>query len=312
MTIRKRITSSIYTALLEFGLDIRRVKKDILLSGKPFNYVVGNYTLLLPANHALPKMQQRSPVYGHMLTRLAAALQRKYKAFVVIDIGANVGDSTAFIKSGADVPIFCVEGYAPYLEYLMRNAIQWSDVEIIHTFMSDAKGVVRADIEENQGTIRLVDTGRGVQVSVTTLDEFATEHAKAKSATLVKIDTDGYDMRVLRGGMHFIKTHTPTLFFEYQKAYWSHANDGLTILKKLRAVDYRDILFYDCFGELLLATTLDDRNVIDALDDYVTRGEPAIAYYDVCVFHKKESALAHQFITNERAYYQKTRRTADH
>ncbi|MEK7499097.1 MAG: hypothetical protein AAB649_00635 [Patescibacteria group bacterium] len=50
-------------------------------------------------------------------------------------------------------------------------------------------------------------------------------------------------------------------------------------------------------------------NTIESLDDYITRGEPAIGYYDVCLFHQDDSRLAKQFINNERAYYKKARRT---
>lgn len=313
MTIRKRITSSIYNTLLDLGLDVRRVKTPRMFLGEPFTYTIGKFELLLPPGHALPKMQERSPEYGHMLIRLAAALQKKDTQFVVVDIGANVGDSTAFIKTGAPKSVvFCVEGFPPYLEYLMRNSIQWPDVLVFTTFMSDVKGMLRAEVEENQGTIRLLPKGKELSASVTTLDAFVHEHTQAREARLIKIDTDGYDIRVLQGGMRLIKSRHPVLFFEYQKIYWPNPQDGMKILKRLRSVGYRDILFYDCFGELLLATTLDDTNTIAALDSYITRGEPAITYYDVCLFHSKDSSIAKQFITSEHAHYEKARRTANY
>lgn len=300
-----------YNTFRSYGIDIRRVKENLSMRGEPFEYQVGTYTLLFPPGHALPSMQERSPEYGLVLTRLAAALQKHNGTYAAIDIGANVGDSTAFIKTGADVPIYCIEGHKPYLEYLMRNVIQWKDVEVFPSFVSDKRGIANnMSIEENQGTIRLMNAKGSFAASFITLDQFVNEHQQADHAKLLKIDTDGYDLRVLMGGMQYLKKTKPVIFFEYVKMYWERPEDGLLMLKRLRKLGYYEALFYDCFGELVMATNLDNTQVIESLDDYITRGEPAIGYYDVCLFHTNDSRLAKQFISNERAYYKKARRTA--
>lgn len=310
MTTRKKITSFIYNTFRSYGIDIRRVKENLSMRGEPFEYQVGNYILLFPPGHALPAMQERSPEYGHMLTRLAEALQKFKDTYSVIDVGANVGDSTAFIKTGADVPVYCIEGHKPYLEYLSRNVIQWNNVEVFSAFVSDTRGTSNSmSIEENQGTIRLMGAKGSFAASFITLDQFVNEHTPAQAAKLLKIDTDGYDLRVLTGGIRYIKKTKPVIFFEYVKIYWERKEDGLLMLKRLRKLGYYYSLFYDCFGELVMATNLDDVNAIESLDDYITRGEPSIGYYDVCLFHENDSRLAKQFINNERAYYKKARRT---
>ncbi|MCR4326491.1 MAG: FkbM family methyltransferase [Candidatus Roizmanbacteria bacterium] len=311
MTTRKKITSFIYNTFRSYGIDIRRVKENLSMSGEPFEYQVGNYVLLFPPGHALPSMQERSPEYGHMLTRLAETLQKQNGTYAVIDIGANVGDSAAYIKTGADVPIYCIEGHKPYLEYLTRNVIQWNNVEVFPSFVSDKRGMANTmTIEENQGTIRLIQSKGSYVASFITLDQFVNEHTPAQTAKLLKIDTDGYDLRVLTGGMRYIKKTKPVIFFEYVKMYWERPEDGLSMLKRLQKIGYFGALFYDCFGELIMATSLDDVNVVESLDDYITRGEPALGYYDVCLFHQNDRRLAKQFINNERAYYKKARRTA--
>ena len=55
------------------------------------------------------------------LGRLVTLAYGTYPDLAVIDVGANVGDTAAVIKAGADVPVFCIEGDPQIYPILQRN-----------------------------------------------------------------------------------------------------------------------------------------------------------------------------------------------
>lgn len=82
-------------------------------------------------------------------------------------------------------------------------------------------------------------------LSVKTLDEYVRKH-KIKRIDFLKIDTEGYELRVLRGGAQ----HLPIVkFIQYE--HWGQANDNI-----IRA------FLYDLHGDLFDIESVGYRNVL--------------------------------------------------
>src|SRR4029453_1736812 len=81
--------------------------------------------------------------------------------------------------------------------------------------LSDRTGtatlIQRAD---NSGASRLGDDADGLQVEVNTLDEFCAESGLER-LDVVKIDVEGYESRVLRGGAATLSKFKPALVVEF-------------------------------------------------------------------------------------------------
>jgi len=83
---------------------------------------------------------------------------------------------------------------------------------------------------------------REVDLTVTTLDRFCTDHGVAPR--LMKIDVDGYEGKILRGAGHLLRTAKPTILLELHRD--EAQRDGITRTK------VADILFEAGYEALFL------------------------------------------------------------
>jgi len=157
----------------------------------------------------------------------------------VIDVGANVGRWSAAMLAAAR--------QAGRLEHFDLHAFEPS----AYTFALLAKGLDghpvrlhRAAVSERAGSavLHVVAPGAGrnslheqawpesgattEEVATTTLDSYA-EHAELDHITLLKIDTEGHDLAVLRGARKLIANHRISVAqFEYNHR-WIYARSYL-------------------------------------------------------------------------------------
>ena len=257
-----------------------------------------------PTNPLASEFQQ-NPDYSGALGRLTAAVVAKYPDAVVLDVGANVGDTAAIVKSAADVPVVCIEGDPHCNAFLSRNVRQFRDVTTHDVFLDERTGSATVSLEK-QGWNTTIIPGDG-QASVTfhALDDLTASIAHAPRIRIVKIDTEGFDTRTLRGARRLIETNRPVLYFEYNRhAMLGTGEDGLAALLALRDQGYDSVLFYEATGRLVLATSLHQTALLRDLHDYCAANRGLARYFDVCAFHERDRDLAEAFIARERAHRQ--------
>src|SRR3954466_4260771 len=61
--------------------------------------------IYLPISHDLPLHRSSHPGYSTNLARIAACMAARFDDLAVIDVGANVGDSLALLRSTGDFPV---------------------------------------------------------------------------------------------------------------------------------------------------------------------------------------------------------------
>lgn len=137
----------------------------------------------------------------------------------VLDIGTNVGE--VLLHFGRRVgPRGRAIGFEPNpetLEKCLRNITlnPSPKVEIHGVALGDRPGEVMLGrpTAANAGADRVVTSGEGVRVPITTLDRFVEEQALT-TVDLIKIDVEGFDLNVLRGAERTIELFRPILFVE--------------------------------------------------------------------------------------------------
>lgn len=136
---------------------------------------------------------------------------------VAIDIGAHVGFFSTLFRLGVG-PSGSVYGFEPMPETfqrLLRNVMynRFMNVLPLPLAVSNQSGNAVFHIDpENEGESSLL-TGRGRQpcnVQVTSLDEIFRD-ALPKRPRLLKIDAEGVELEILRGGQRMFETHAPDL-----------------------------------------------------------------------------------------------------
>jgi FkbM family methyltransferase len=138
---------------------------------------------------------------------------------VFLDIGANFGYYSVRLASlQKEIQVHAFEPHPVTFRRLSRH-IEWnglSDVVHAHQFaLSDVSGQAHmAERPDNSGASRLTDGDDGIAVQTMTLDEFA-RSAGLTRVDGIKIDVEGVEPRVLRGGRETIGKYRPAMVIEF-------------------------------------------------------------------------------------------------
>ena len=286
-----------------FGYDIIR-KDDMFGSKKDKNKTVRvwNYYISMPGNNTLLRTYKIYPDFNSHLSRLAKKIAHKYPDMVIVDIGANVGDTIAVLRSVVDVPIIGIEGDDISYQYLKENTKQFQNISIIKTFLGEKRQNLKVEFESTGWNTTIIPTDTGEKtISFETLDHIIDDKKlNNPNIKLIKIDAEGFDTIVLRGSYNIISKHFPVLFFEYNLDIMKKiGEDGRSTIFSYSNYGYSRISFFDYLGRLLLSTSLDNIREINSLLDYLTNQNNLLGYYDVCIFHKQDDELPDEFLREE-------------
>jgi FkbM family methyltransferase len=294
--------------LNRFGYEI--VKTDdwyISKTGKKNLVQLGKYSVSMPGNNTLSRTYALYPDFNRIIGRLAASIAKKYPEMTAIDIGANVGDTIAIIKSFVEVPVIGIEGDEVTFSFLKKNAQQFSNVSIVNSFLGDKKQEVKVDLESSGANTTVIPSDSGSNViAFKTLDEVLNEGFHDRVVKMIKLDIEGFDTIVLRGAFEILKKDHPALFFEYNRDAMKAINeDGLSTILSFTNYGYNKIAFFDYHGRLLLVTTLTNKKEISYLHEYAIGKNNLLGYYDICIFHQQDDDLADVFFDAEAALAKK-------
>jgi len=288
-----------------FGVGIHpRFRKPLVGKNSIVERVISNYKLKMNRLHIIEFMQKHNPEYNKHLPRIVKAVALKYPKLTVVDIGANIGDTAAYILDTVKVPIICIEGSDLYFDILNDNIKQFQNVTAYKTFLGESDKQKGASIETKIGTAIIKvnehnDESGSIQLD--TFDQFLQKNnIDAQNIKCIKIDTDGFDVKILRGSTEHLKIVKPVLFIEYDMVLMKQVNeDGVSTLKMLNDLGYSDVMFYDNLGRFIVALKLDNVDSIQQMTNYICGYKGRFTFYDLCIFHKDDADLAQRFIRDE-------------
>jgi FkbM family methyltransferase len=267
-------------------------------AGKVKKVQVGKFVIDMPGNNVQISTYKYRPDANSILGTLAAAIAEKYPDLAVIDIGANVGDTIAVIKSAIDVPVIGIEGDAISFGFLQKNAPLFSNLTLIQSFLGEKKENIQVAFEKSGWNTTLVPSANGQTLSLKTLDEVLSDEGLFnRTLKMLKIDCEGFDTIILRGAGELLQKHRPVIFFEYNKTNMNAiGEDGLSTLFSMEQYGYHSALFFDNYGRFMLRAPLSDKALISALHDYTEDGVSQVGYYDICLFHQQDEQLSDIFM----------------
>jgi protein O-GlcNAc transferase len=142
---------------------------------------------------------------------------------ICIDVGANIGNHSIFFGSFISKWLISVEpnnSIIPILKTnLSNNASNYTLYEVGLSSEGGSGQLVFPERSENNVGMAMIDTNTPGDIKLTTLDimfnQWCTETGiSAPSLTLIKIDVEGMELEVLRGGMETIQKYRPHLLIE--------------------------------------------------------------------------------------------------
>jgi FkbM family methyltransferase len=199
----------------------------------------------MQADHHLPATLAANPFWSHPVVDTVAAL--RLNTVQVVDVGANIGDTVALIE--ASLPgvcrYLCIEPGGSFHECCRLNTRTNERVTLLKCFVGDTgpSGVVIDHGHAGTGMTRIVkEEVTGTAQRARTLDEVC---AGLRTVDVIKVDTDGFDFKVIRSASGILRKHHPLLFFEWTPSLWeAYGEDSLAIFDFLASFDYSYFAFF--------------------------------------------------------------------
>lgn len=278
------------------------LRRLVLLSSDPVvRYRLEGTQLSLPLSHELPYYRRAFPGYSSNVGRLAAALATRYgDEFRIVDVGANVGDTAAILRRQLAAEILCIEGHPDYVGLLRDNVAKLGAVTVEAALLGAEDNTALAELRSGGGTAGLV---RGdTPLRLTTLPAVLDLHPRFRSAKLVKIDTDGWDLEVIAGALEWIAVSRPVLFFEWDPALAlpSAGRLAIDLTRDLGSRGYERVMIFANEGGYVLSARLDQQDLLaDVLAYYSGRRDRR--YCDIAAFPSEDLDVWAQLRVAERA-----------
>lgn len=137
-----------------------------------------------------------------------------------LDIGANIGLMSVIASKcvGETGLVYAVEANPNTVSILQTNIElnKCKNIELLPVALSDSQGtaLLFENWEVNRGGASLISQGseeKGMEVKMERLDDLFSEDTKID---LVKIDVEGFEPQVLRGGMSWFRKQLPIFIIE--------------------------------------------------------------------------------------------------
>lgn len=292
------------------------VKKKIKKNKKILNqeYFFGNYKVILKENHVLANYQQSFPLYDRFLPLLCSSFNG-----LIIDIGANIGDTTiAIFSKNTKSFIVGVEPDAFFYKECISNILLNG---LTHRFLGVNKFV--STIEGNFSLIKSnsnstgsisAESNQSSKKNTISFEELMNLIPKEKTSQfdMLKIDTDGFDWDILNSFVHYVskfRVKPKFVFFEmqtYLNNHGVHDNNRNQITKDYKASiegiqshGYINFCLIDNFGTPIKVSQ--SINEIFELNDYIMRSQiynshSTIFYMDILAYCENESEFVKQAI----------------
>lgn len=307
--IKLRNFFSLKEKTVEVSTDLEEVSTDR-------EHYFGRYKLILKNFHVLDLYQQTYPLYDKFLPVFC----KNFKG-LIIDIGANVGDTTiAIFSQNDDSFVVSVEADLEFCNdcqfNIANNNLNQRSL-VVNKFVSTKKGNFTLKKNESLSTGCIDEESQGENqlhntVSFSELMDLI-PNDKKNNFDVLKIDTDSFDWDIIQSFVQYVKRNSfkpRFVFFEMQTFINNNEkrNDGRdTIIQnykeallELKKIGYTKFCLLDNFGTYFKTT--DSIEEIIELAFYIRRSQlfnaySTIFYFDVLAFAEAETDFVEKIIT---------------
>jgi FkbM family methyltransferase len=265
--------------------------------------------LYMNLSHQLPLHMAANPCYDTALPRICVFLKETLGYLNLIDVGANIGDTTSLVSQKVRGNFLCIEADENYFSLLQKNikAIQNSEKLVcVRVLCGESSGDSHISFVRSKGSGHVCSEptiNDKIRVRQSSIDDLIEEHTDFQQCNIMKVDTDGYDYRVIRGSDTLLKKAHPALFFELSPEYLFNAGETpMSIFDYLSERGYGAAVWYDNFGIPIAKVNFSDREYMSQLINYATNKR---SYFDLLTFHDSMRAHLDLFHTKEMKLFSK-------
>jgi FkbM family methyltransferase len=271
----------------------------------PVEFDFFGYRLLAPSAHPIivystPDQGQFQPYREIGLARTVQAVSNAGSTGVVLDIGANIGDSLAVICRHSHLHVICVEASDFFAGYLRQNVDRFflDRATVVQAFVTSQRGGAPQGLAHWGGTAKPVASPFTEHCGAFAIQDLV---AQAGEIALLKIDTDGYDLDIIRGAFEAGDVGQPRfpIYFEFEitetedAAVRSLADNGVAFFEHMAEVGYGRAFIWDDPGRFYGMIDLSEPAYIRNAINYMThlRHRPVWGF-DICLIGRQDAHLA--------------------
>lgn len=173
---------------------------------------------------------------------MLGAIQNLKLTGTAIEVGANVGNHVVFYGNFCKFDhVIAIEPNNDSINVLYENVGE-NDMDCVVTILEaaigDVRGICGITQKENSGQNKVT---AGEDVEMYTLDEVVSKYLGEQKVSLIKIDVEGFESKVLRGAQKTIKKHKPHVFAECH----GDPKELLKLFPKFKGGDYGIVKRYN-------------------------------------------------------------------
>jgi len=164
---------------------------------------------------------------SHLLSYLLATYPRQK---CIIDIGANIGNHTIFFAEFMNAErIHAFEPHPMNFGLLEKNTLRYPTVERYKIALGCKQGKGKITTQSNNMGDVVVSEDENGEVEISSIDAF-----KFSEVSMIKIDAEGWENRILEGSLDTLVKCKPVLIIEWKSIDFVYY--GMSFLRQLRYV----------------------------------------------------------------------------
>lgn len=259
---------------------------------------VRGVSIRLNLSHSLPFLIRINQYHDRPLPSFAKFYQSFKDALVIIDAGANVGDTALLIDAEAEAEILCIEASSKFHAILQSNIRDKKNIHAFHSYLGEQDEESFLSVENDMGNA--VAQKSDTLNTFRSLDTLVSDEAFLifRQANIIKTDTEGFDFKILRGAEKLIRAKQPALFFEFHPYYLLQNSEKIEeFFGFLAEHQYENFLAYTQSGYPLGIFKTTDLSALRGLVNYALINIDT--YFDLLTVGKAENSLLEQFYQAE-------------
>jgi FkbM family methyltransferase len=252
-----------------------------------------------PINHPSVFWSNLYPSVNSNLARVASSIHIFRPNSSFIDIGSNIGDTWAILRStNSTNQILLIEGDIASFKWLKLNTATDSNVILWNGFIAPKNEGYQFEGSPNGSSGMLIKNSNNMNESIKSLDEVVA-HTNFKNIGLIKVDTDGLDTLIVRSGKNTILEYCPVLFLEIQPYHLFRNDNFFSFLDFLKDLGYEHLILWDSNGRLVTCMSISNVDVLSDLLPYFS-GAPDFLFLDIAFIHSSDSKMKDHLNESER------------
>lgn len=282
-------------------------KKSVKVFSGPVYTTIHGHKVFINYGYTYPFIARQHRTYNDPIIELAhLVFDEKKSKLTILDVGAAVGDTMLCLLANCPNMIedfACIDGSDEFYQYLKFNLRTYANATLINAFLSSSVGQEKSLVKIHPGT---ASSQGNDMVTCTTLDNLLDENFSVP-IDLIKLDTDGFDGRILAGGIGALTRYKPAVFFEWHPLICQQVqNSWSEHFEILASCGYQRFLWFDNYGRFSHFMAGYDLESVSVLARLLINKEIShLAYFDVVALHGESqiSSLSMAALRNAKQRY---------